>query len=199
MAGLRISGAAVAPPVVVVSGAFMIFFIITTRMVDIHAVTARQEESQETFQLSAPTTPESKAAGTAGFTGPLGELFDEMLEAVAKLQDEESTARASSSSSSSKKPAPQDFYEEMKEKLWVLNEERIVQKLIEDGILEPSYGDKYKLNYVPTYMEEDLFTGIFSSEEEEEEHTPYDAEKKEAEEKKKTRVHQKKKAKEFLS
>lgn len=184
---LRVFGVALAPSLAAVLGAFMIFLSVSS-MVDIHAVTPafQNQESTATHELLATTAAASKGP-TTGFTGTIGELYDHLLETVANFQEDSPTR---SSSRKVSKAAAQDFYEEMKEKLWALNEESIIQKLIQDGILEPSYGDQYKLNYVPTYMDEDLFTGIFSSQEESastEKAPGTDEEKETNREKKKTR------------
>ncbi|CBZ52554.1 conserved hypothetical protein [Neospora caninum Liverpool] len=56
-----------------------------------------------------------------------------------------------------------DMHQDMKDRFWHLNDQSMIEKLISEGRLDPSYGDQFDMNFVPTYQD-DLFEDIFSEE-----------------------------------
>ncbi|PFH31225.1 hypothetical protein BESB_030990 [Besnoitia besnoiti] len=100
----------------------------------------------------------ANATDNSGFRSAVAPVYLQMLKAI-------SDHETASSAQRDRKHLPErmmyNLYEEMKERFWLLNEQAVIEQLISQGLLDPSFGYQFAFNYVPTYQD-DIFAHVFS-------------------------------------
>ncbi|KFH06148.1 hypothetical protein TGMAS_281470 [Toxoplasma gondii MAS] len=119
------------------------------------------------FDHSAPVvtdeTPSLEPESVAFTTSPVPQYSHELNgEVHHRIADEETWVEKPQHKNS--EHLMYDMHQDMKDRFWHLNEESAIEKLISEGLLDPSWGHQFDMNFVPTFQE-DLFDDIFSEEE----------------------------------